>query len=88
MWPWTAYSPECVRSTRKSSSRGRLAYPLSICNIGPGYPSGSPGPSFATTTGGMLVCRPPVAPSVAASKYTSARIETCFNATTTDIYNA
>jgi hypothetical protein len=52
-----------------------------------GYPSGSPCPSFATTTGEMLACRPPVAPSVAAPKHTSARIETCFNATTTDIYN-
>ena len=87
MWPWTAYSPECVRSTRKSSSRGRLAYPLSMSNIGPGYPSGCPCPSFATTTGGRQTSIPPVAPSVAASKHTSARIETCFNATTTDIYN-
>ena len=43
---------------------------------------------FAATTGGMLVCRPPVTPSVAASKHTSARIETCFKGTTTDINNA
>ena len=31
---------------------------------------------------------PPVAPSVAASKHTSARIETCFKDTATDINNA
>src|SRR5215204_3878568 len=40
---------------------------------------------FATTTGGRRTTIPPVAPSVAASKHTSARIETCFSGTTTDI---
>src|SRR5215203_2449361 len=43
---------------------------------------------FATTTGGRQTSLPPVAPSVAASKHTSARIETCFKGTTTDINNA
>jgi len=43
---------------------------------------------FATTTGGQQTSIPPVAPSVATSKHTSARIETYFKGTITDIDNA
>lgn len=51
---------------------------------GRGILRGVPALRFATTTGGMLVCRPPGA----ASKHTSVRTETYFKGTTTEIDNA
>ena len=48
----------------------------------------NPGPSLCYNEGWAAETSPPVAPSVAASKHTSARIETCSKGTTTDINNA
>jgi len=54
--------------------------------LGRGILQGVPALRFATTKGGMLVCRPPGAPSIGASKHTSsARIETCFIDLSADI---
>ncbi len=74
------------RSGRDPSPRSDLTPVFSLAALV--LPSVWRGLRFATTTGGQQTSIPPVAPSVAASKHKSARIETRLKGTTTDINNA